>query len=459
MDRPLFRRELRQLCKLAVPLTAAQAGNQLMGVIDVAVVGRLGAREVAATGLAHAIYFSVTIIGMGIVYGVDPIISQAVGAGDPIRARRMFWQGVWLSLLVTAALSVPLFAAPYFLPFSGVKQELLAPTASVLIVRAFGIAPFLVFLVCRAYLQAHGITRPMLTSMVVANIFNFLTDLYFVFGGTILPAWCGPLRKMPAMGVTGAALSTTLGTFVQLGIVAWAVYQVKLPPHEHAPVHLWESSKVAHAFRVGLPVGLTLGAEIGIFAFVGLLAGRLGTLDLAAHQLVLTLASLTYTVALGISSAGSVRVGLAVGARDRAATRAAGYATLAIGAAVGTFNALLFALFPQPLARLITDQQPVIIAAIPLFLVAAVFQLSDGIQGVGAGVLRGAGDTRFSFAANLLGHWLIGLPIALYLGFYRQMGIVGLWWGLCAGLTVVAVLLFHRFEKLSSGEIVPLGHS
>ncbi|MCU1245628.1 MAG: Multi antimicrobial extrusion protein [Acidobacteria bacterium] len=459
MDRPLFRSELRQLCKLAVPLTAAQAGNQLMGVVDVAVVGRLGAMEVAATGLAHAIYFSMAIVGMGIIYGVDPIISQAVGAGDPIRARRMFWQGVWLSLLVTGVLSIALLAVPHFLPLTGVKQELWAPTASVLVVRTFGLAPFLLFLVARAYLQAHGITRPMLTSMIVSNIFNFVTDLYFVFGGTILPLWCGPLRKMPALGVTGAALSTTLGTFLQLAIVLGAVNRLKLPPHEHAPVHLWEWPKVRHALRVGFPVGLQMGAEIGVFAFVGLLAGRLGTLDLAAHQLVLTLASFTYTVALGVSSAGSVRVGLAVGARNQAATRAAGYATLALGAAVGLFNASLFALFPQPLARIITDQQAVIAASVPLFLVAAVFQLSDGIQGVGAGVLRGAGDTRFSLAANLLGHWLIGLPIALYLGFYRHMGVVGLWWGLCAGLTVVAILLFHRFEKLSANEIAPMLHS
>jgi MATE family multidrug resistance protein len=152
----------------------------------------------------------------------------------------------------------------------------------------------------------------------------------------------------------------------------------------------------------------------------------------------------------------AVRVGLAVGARDSIATRISGHAAFIAGGTFMAVSALAFAIFPRPIIRLVTDQESVILASIPLMLVASVFQLSDGIQAVGAGVLRGAGDTKFAFMANIFGHWFVGLPIALVLGFKYEMGIVGLWWGLCAGLTVVAVLLFVRFEKMSSRGIAPI---
>lgn len=210
------------------------------------------------------------------------------------------------------------------------------------------------------------------------------------------------------------------------------------------------------ALSVGIPVGLQMGAEVGVFSLVGLLAGRLGAQALAAHQIALSLASFTFCAALGVGQAGSVRVGWAVGARDTPAARRAGLSAFAGGAAIMSVSALCFWLIPAQLARLLSDQQEVIAAAVPLLAVCAFFQLSDGIQGVGAGVLRGAGDTRFAFLANVVGHYAIGLPVAIALGLWLGMGVIGLWWGLCAGLTAVAVALLTRFLRLSSREIVPL---
>ena len=440
------RTEFKRLFRLAAPLAAAQAGTQLMGLVDVAVLGRLGPAELAASGLGNAVFFAISIVGMGMMFGIDPMISQAVGAGDHVRARRILWQGVWLGLIVTAVLTVVLAAAALLLPYAGVKQELIGPGRAYLLVRTLSLAPFLLFFVVRAYLQAHGKTRPMVVAMVVANVLNLAGDIVFVFG------WW----KIPAMGVAGAALATVLCTIVELWIVALAVRAIEVPePFDHR----WSAPEVALAFRVGLPVGLQMGAEVGIFALVAVLAGRLGTLDLAAHQLVIGLASFTYTAALGVAAAGSVRVGIGVGSRNAAATRIAGHVAFVAGAGVMSIAAMAFTFFPRALARLITNQEAVIATAIPLFFVAAVFQLSDGVQAVGGGVLRGAGDTKFTFYANVLGHWLVGLPVALFLGFRRGFGIVGLWWGLCAGLTVVAVLLFLRFERLSRAEIAPIPHS
>jgi MATE family multidrug resistance protein len=214
--------------------------------------------------------------------------------------------------------------------------------------------------------------------------------------------------------------------------------------------------EVKHAARVGTPIGLQMGAEVGVFALVGILAGRLGARSLAAHQVAISLASFTFCAAVGVGMAGTVRVGWAVGARDTPAARRSGLTAFAGGAAIMSIAALCFWLAPSALARMLSDQPEVIAAAVPLLAVCAVFQLSDGVQGVGAGVLRGAGDTRFAFLANLFGHYGIGLPVAILLGFKLGQGVIGLWWGLCAGLTAVAIGLLARFLHLSSREIVPL---
>jgi MATE family multidrug resistance protein len=426
-----------------------------MGVVDTAIVGRLGASELGAVGLGNACFFTLWIIGMGIVMGIDPLIAQALGAGDEVRARGMLWQGVWLATIVGFVLSIPTALTPLLLQRIIPDQTVVRLATVYLLVRVVGFIPMLLFVVVRSYLQAQGITRPIIYAIVVTNIFNFLADLLFVFGGRILPEWTGPLRGIPAWGVGGAALATVLGSFLQLGMLAWVVRKVRL---NDFPPGIWKPNRpdLARGFRVGLPVGLQFGAEVGIFALVGLLAGRLGREHLAAHQVAITLASFTFMFATGISAAASVRVGRAIGARDREGTRLAGVVAFITGASMMSIGGLIFWLFPGPLARLMSDKADVLVASASLLAVAAVFQVSDGTQSVGAGVLRGAGDTRFAFIANLLGHWVIGLPIALLLGFHFRQGIVGLWWGLCAGLTAVAILLFARFMRLSAQLIEPL---
>ncbi|HVG24568.1 MAG TPA: MATE family efflux transporter, partial [Thermoanaerobaculia bacterium] len=308
-----FQRELRELFRLAVPLAAAQAGTQLMGLVDVAVLGRAGAAELAGSGMANALYFSVSVFGMGMVFGIDPLIAQAVGAGNHARARHMLWQGVWLAIFVTAVLTVVLFGATAAIPLIGAKQEIVGHARAFLFVRTFSLLPFLLFFVFRSYLQAHRVTRPMLLAVVVANILNFTLDLAFVFG-------FGPI---PAMGTAGAALATVVCTTAEVIIVARAARSMDAAAGvDHRP----DREALLQAARIGFPSALHLGAEVGIFALVALLAARFGTLDLAAHPLVIGVASFTFTIAVGVATAGSVRVGNAIGARDVAGTRRAGRA-------------------------------------------------------------------------------------------------------------------------------------
>ncbi len=447
--------ELSALGRLALPLALANAAQSFMGLVDTAILGRAGAAPLAGTGLGNLIFWTVAIFGVGLMMGLDPLISQAVGSGDRSRARHLLWQGVWLACGIAAALAVPMALAPLALVPLGIPPEVARQATGYLLLRLPSLPFLLFFYAGRSYLQAHGVARAVLLTAVVANLVHVPVDLLLVFGGGSLPAWTGLLRLVPAMGAAGSGLATSLSFALQAGILGVAIRWIGAD----RPVRGLRGAapeEMRRAVRVGLPVGLHMAAEVGVFALVGFLAGRLGREALAAHQIGIAVASFSFNAAVGIGNAGSVRVGWAVGARDTPAARRAGLVAFGAGAGFMSMWGLAFLLFPASLARLMTDQPEVVAAAAPLMMVAGVFQISDGIQGVGAGVLRGAGDTRFTFLANMVGHWAVGLPVALALGVGLGLGVTGLWWGLCAGLTAVAAGLFARFLRLSAREIVPL---
>lgn len=448
-----FWRELRALLGLAAPLAAVHAGGQLMGMVDTAVVGRLGAVEQGAAGLANMLYFWISTVGIGVMMSLDPLSSQALGAGREDRARSLLWQGLWLGGGVGIALSPLLLLAPLVLPWFGISSEVSEVAPLYLWARLPGMIPGFWVAALRGYLHAKRTTRVMVLSVVVGNLVNLGLDLLLVFGGASLPVWTG-LSWVPPLGVLGAGIATSLvgiAQFLLLGYVVWPALRA-VPRQERRPAR----RDVRLALSTGLPIGLQLAAEVGLFTLVGLLAGGFAPEVLAAHQVALTLASFSYTAALGVSAAGSVRVGLAVGARDPGRVRRAGVAAFGAGLGLMAIGALVFVLLPGGLVGMLSDKPEVISVAIPLLGVAAVFQLSDAAQGVGAGVLRGAGDTRFPFVANVLGHYGVGLPVAVWLGLYSPLGVFGLWWGLCAGLSAVGGALLWRFWRLSGRPILTL---
>ncbi len=448
------REELRELMRLAVPISIAQGGQALMGLVDTLVVARAGTQALAAVGLANALFFGISGFGIGLMMGFDPLLSQAFGAKNSSRPRALLWQGGWMALFAGVLLGAVLLVMPSLLPLVGYQEADLGQTRAYLLWRAPSLIPMLAFLMVRSYLQSAASTRALVVATVVANVFNLGADILFVFGGGVLPEAFGPLRRFPALGVEGAALATLLCTLLQLGIILAAVRSISFsgPPPGRKPV----LADLLQAARVGIPIGAHISAEIGVFALAAALAFRLGPESMGAHQIVISYASLSFTIALGIGNAGSVRVGWAVGARNTPQARLSGFMAFAGGAGFMALSALVFALFPLPLARLAGAQPEVVPLVVPLLIVSAVFQVFDGVQGVGAGVLRGAGETRFTFVANMVGHYAIGLPLSLLLGFGLNQGIVGIWWGLCAGLISVALALLWRFHRLSSGTLRPL---
>lgn len=430
--------ELQLLWRLALPLALAQAGQALMGMVDTAVVGRLSPAAQGAAGLGNSLTFTISYFGMGVMMALDPMVSQAIGAGDQRAARAHYRQGVWLAVLVSFVLLVPQVLVPFTLEPFGVAPDVARGAAQFMWWRTPGMLGTLLFIGTRSYLQGVGRTRAIVAAMLVANVANLGLDVLLVFG------W-GPV---PALGIAGAAVATTVCTWLQ-----WAVLAKTLGPAPEGTPTRVDPRALAFVARLGLPIGLHMLAESGLFSLAGLLAGRLGDTSVAAHQIALTWGSLTFCVAVGIGAAGSARVGWAVGARDAAGVRRAGLVAFGSGAAFMALSSLLFVLFPTPLARVMSDRPDVVATASALFWVMAVFQLSDGVQAVGAGALRGLGDTRFAFWANFVGHWCVGLPVAWWLGVRGTLGVIGVWWGLSAGLTAVALSVLGRFVWLTRGPV------
>jgi MATE family multidrug resistance protein len=435
--------ELSAQIRLAIPLVVQQLGFQLMGTVDAALLGRYNDSALAAAGVGNNLLFAITSVGFGVVMGLDTVVPQAIGAGRRDDARRALGAGLRLAVLIGLACTLVVLTTPAILALAGVPAEVADDARVYIDLRAIGITPFLLSIALRSYLAAHNITRPLIAAMVAGNLANALLDLLLIYGA-------GPV---PALGVAGAALATVS---VQIAIVAIYFAGVRAIDGD-TPRPASTRADLARILRYGLPIGGHLFAEIGIFGLATVLAAHMGKLPAAAHSIALNLASFTFSVAVGIGAATSVRVGHAIGAGDRALARRRGVLGLELGLATMACFAIMFVALPAALASLFTDQAQVIAATIPLLQIAALFQLSDGTQAIAAGALRGIGDNRATFVGNLIGHYGVGLAISLTLAFGAGMGAPGLWWGLSAGLTVTAIYLVLRFRTRTGASGVPRG--
>lgn len=438
--------ELFQTIRLAVPLAVGLAGNNLLGLVDTLFAGRLDEVALSATGVGNSITFLATVLAMGMVMGLEPIVAQARGAGDAVLARRTLSEGLILaSLLALPAFGLMFLLAQISLPLVGIDPESEASVYEYMLGRAGSVLPFLWFTALRGYLQAANKASAVLWSTLAANLINAPLNGVFALGDDALIAVGLPAIGLPAMGIYGLGLASTLVSFVQAAVL-WNVLR-RMPRIEG--VGRAENAGVLKIFKLGLPIGLHLAAEVGIFGAVTVIAGGMGPIIGGAHQLALQVSSFTFTLCLGISQATTVRVGGAIGARNGPGVRASGLSGMSLGLMVMTVSALILSLWPEAIARLITDNPEVIAVAVPLLRIAGVFQLFDGLQAVAAGALRGASDTRAAFLLALVGYWGVGLPAALALAFWAKWGAAGLWWGLTSGIVVASLSLTVRFLRFA----------
>ncbi len=432
-----MRSELRPLLHLAIPVILAELGWMLMGVVDTIMVGRLGAEAIGAVAIGSIIFNTVGLISIGLLLGLDTLISQAFGAGDLEDAGHSLRQGFWLSLFCAPVL---LGAMWLMVPLMGLwgldpaVYELAKPFTYVL---ALSVFPISLYTVQRRYLQSLHMVRPVTLALLSANLVNLFLNWMLIYGN-----W-----GAPRLGVTGSAWAT-VGARIYLGL-----FLVLFLLRKDSSLFRWDSpdwARIGLLFRLGLPAAGHIFLEIAVFGAATALAGRFPAVALAAHEVTLNHAALAYMVPLGISSAAAVRVGNAIGAGNRASAQVAGNTAILAGAGFMAASAAAMFLFPQAILKVYTVDERVISYAVPLLFWAAAFQLFDGIQVVATGALRGRGDTHAPFLAGLFGYWVLGLPSGAWLCFWGGYGVAGLWMGLSLGLAVVAALLLYRWLRYAS---------
>jgi MATE family multidrug resistance protein len=421
------------MLRLAGPVILAELGWMAMGLVDIVMVGRLGPGAIGAIGIGNVLFIGVGIVGVGLLMGLDTVVSQAFGAGRIDRCHRALVQGLYLALAVTLPLMALVRLGGGCLGAVGVDPGVVPLSVAYIDAVVWSLPPLLLHTACRRYLQAMNVVRPMMVALIVANVVNAAANWVLVYGN---------LGVRP-LGVAGSGWATVMARVCMAAIPLAAVvfhdrrYRTGLFRTPLQP----DWALLRNLLHLGWPSASQLVLEIGVFGVATVLAGRLGAVALAAHEIALNVCGLTFMVPLGISTAGAVRVGQALGrGNPRGASRAGGTALL-LGVGFMAVSALALLLVPRAIFGAFTGDDAVLAIGTPLLFVAAMFQLFDGLQVVTTGILRGAGDTRTAMAFNIVAHWGLGLPIAAALAFRAGWGVVGLWLGLCIGLIVLGLAL------------------
>lgn len=424
---------------LAGPVVLAEIGWMAMGFVDTAIVGRLGPEAIGAVGIGTAIFGTLAIFGMGLLLGLDTLVSQAYGARNLPSCHRALIDGLYLSAIVALPLLLLAWAANWSLQYWGLPAAVLRLAGPYFSILTWSLLPLLLYAAFRRYLQAMGLVAAVTFALISANVINACANWLLVFGHF----------GLPALGTDGSAVATLVSRayMALVLLVAILVHNRRGRLGLFAASWKLDTGGIARLFRLGFPAAAQVTLEIGVFSAVTALAGRVDEASLAAHQIVLTLAGLTFMVPLGVGSAAAVRVGHAVGRRDGRGVRRAGWTALLLGFGFMSCAAAAFLLFPASLVHVFTSSRRVVAIGLSLLAVAAMFQVFDGVQGVTTGVLRGLGDTRTPMLTNLVGHWLLGLPIGYSLCFLAGWGVVGLWVGLSTGLIVVALRLLDVWRR------------
>lgn len=438
--------------ELAGPVVLAELGWMAMGVVDTLMVGRLSPEAIGAVGVGSSMFMGVAVFAMGLLLGLDTLVSQAFGASRLDDCHRWLLHGVVLSLVVWVPTTLVLFGLAALLAGWGIDPSVLPLTLPYLEIVTWSLLPLLMYATFRRYLQGMGVVRPVMIALVLANVVNVVVNWILIFGKL----------GAPALGVDGAAWATVGSRVAMAGYLLMVIVlreRGRRPGLFETPMAI-EVAWSIRLFRLGLPAAAQVTLEVGVFAAATALAGRLVPAALASHQIALNIAACSFMVPLGVASAGAVRVGHAVGRRDPVGAERAGWTALLFGTGAMACAAAVFVLAPHLLIGAFTSDPRVLALGSALLFVAAVFQLFDGIQGVGTGVLRGLGDTRTPMLWNLFGHWFVGLPLGYALCFPLGHGVIGLWWGLSTGLIICGVALLivwaKRIHRLKEDRILEL---
>ncbi len=436
-----YRPELTDTFRLSVPIIIAQLGVVLMGVTDNLFVGRLlGAVPLGAAGLANALSFLVSCIGVGGLSVVAALISKAYSQNDAAEVNRLFRAGLRVAGLFSVVFGGLSVVLAYHFEWFGQSADVTAMAQDFTLVLSASLVPLLIFVAARQLADGLRFPRVAMARTVIALGLNALFNYVLITG-------VGPF---PQMGLLGSATATLLSrTFMAVGMLVYIYRSGRFKPYLLlAQRALPTATDVRTILRLGVPGGLTFFFEVATFTLAAVITGWLGDDRLAAHQIAINMASVTYMMATGISSAAAIRVGAAVGQGSRQGVFRAGVAAFILSVGFMSVAALLFFTANDWLVSLyIRDNPAVSTVAATLVIMGGIFQLSDGVQVVAVGALRGLSDVNAPTLITLFSYWGVALPMSYLLGFTLEMDVVGVWIGLLAGLTIAAILLTIRFFR------------
>ena len=428
-------RELPATLRLAAPITAGQVGQMLMGVADTVMVGQVGTLPLAACSFANSVIMVVAIAGYGVFTAVSVRVSHAHGAGFADSIARALHAGMGLAFALGLLAAVFFHAAYPLFHFFGQAPGVVEEARAYTLIVGWSLLPSFFIAVFRNYLDSQSRPWPALWIMLGGGLLNIVLNWVRIYGKL----------GAPAMGLTGAGWATLISRLATVAGLAWFIWRGPLRPSQRLSIDrsLW-GEHVA-MLRLGVPAGLSLLSEVGAFSVAAILIGHLGAVPLAAHQIAITCASVTFMFPLGVAMASTVRIAQASGAGRENLLRPIAAGSWAIGLVVMALFALILLVANRPVAAAFVRDTEVISLAASLLVIAGIFQLVDGVQVVGSGLLRGLRDTTGPMLITVAAYWGVALPLGTWLAFKGGMGAQGMWAGLALGLGVAAFLLVRRF--------------
>ena len=438
---PYHQIESKALLKLAAPAILAQLAQMSLGVIDTIMAGRFSADALAAIAIGVSIFNPILVFIIGIFLALSPIVAQFNGEGNHTGVRQALQSGLILAVLMAIPSALLLQSLEPILWAIGITSEIIPLTVGYLDALAWGLIPLYGFFALRFFNEGMFAAKAIMYCSLAAIPFNVVCNYWFINGG-----W-----GVEAMGAVGVGWATVVVWSVMgLSLLVYTIFSKRyqslglfkqwLKPH---------ISQYQEILKIGIPMGVGLGMEVALFGAVGLMIGRYTVPDIAGHQIALNIASMAYTMSLGLSVAVTARVGYHIGKKNQRQARDTGYIGIAFGVFISCFTASAMVLFNREFATIFSTDEVVISIAMQLILLAAVFQLSDGIQVNASGALRGMKDTKVPMFISTIAYWVIGFPVGYVLAEHFNMGVSGYWIAIISGLTVSAILMTKRFHYLA----------
>jgi len=441
MNFSTYKPHIKESMLLAYPVMLSQLGHVMMGVTDSIMVGHIGAEPLAAASLANVAFNVILLFGIGVSYAITPLVASAQGDHNNKNISDTLKHGLAINFINSLILVLVVYFGKNILYHIDQPAEVVALSIPYLDIITYSIIPTLLFQTFRQFSEGLSFTRIAMFVVIASNFLNIGLNYIFIYGHL----------GFPAMGLVGAGYGTLLSRIVMaIGI---AVYIYQSPSFKEFrggfSVGNYSRSLIKKMLNIGLPAGVQFIFEVAAFDFSAVMMGWLGAKTLAAHQIAINLATISYMTTTGLAAAATIRVSNELGKRDFRTMRTVGFTLVGLALVVMALWGLIFIVGRNFLPQLYIEDMEVIAIAAPLIVIAGFFQLADGTQVVCLGALRGMQDVKIPSLFIFIAYWVVGLPLGYFLGFKMGYGAIGIWTGLLIGLTLTAIAMFFRFHLLS----------